>query len=64
MYQYCRDKLALNDNGAIVDFDDNTTDMFKFKEKIGQSSGNSAKDAAIMVSLNVSIIFGDPLKCC
>ena len=53
MYQYCRDKLALKDNGAIVDFDDNTTDMFKFKEKIGQSGGNSTKDAEIMV----------PLKC-
>ena len=51
MYQYCRDKLALKDNGAVVDFHDNTTGMFKFKEKIGQTGGNSAKDAEIMVPL-------------
>ena len=62
MYQYCRDKLALNDNGAIVDFDDNTTDMFKFKEKIGQSGGNSAKDAAIMIPLKCLNNFWRPFE--
>ena len=62
MYQYCRDKLALNDNGAIVDFDDNTTDMFKFKEKIGHSGGNSAKDAAIMVPLKCLNNFWRPFQ--
>ena len=33
LYQYCRDKPALGNIGAIVNFfNDNTTDSFKFKQ--------------------------------
>ena len=47
LYQYCIDEPALNDDAAIVGFDDdnNTTGLlFKFKEKItGQTGNNGAK---------------------
>ena len=35
LWQYYRDKPALNDNGAIVDFsaDNNNSALFKFKQK-------------------------------
>ena len=45
MHQYCRDELALDNYGAIVDFtNDNTTDSFKCKEKvIGQMAYQKSK---------------------
>ena len=59
LWQYQRDKTAINDNGVIVDFSsdntdtdfssDNNTDSFNFKVKItGQTDDNGTK---IMVSL-------------
>ena len=43
--------LDNNNNNAIVDFvNNNTTDSFKFKEKItGQTSKNRTKNVKIMV---------------
>ena len=41
LWQYCRDEPAMDDNGAIVDFNaaNAITDSFKIKEKItGQKS--------------------------
>ena len=60
LWQYCKEIPALNDNGAIVNFNDaNVTDSFNFKAKItGQTAadnnnGNIAGrvDAEIMVPL-------------
>ena len=45
--------MALIDNGAITDFYYNTTDLFKFKEKINQTGDKSIKNIEIKV----------PLKC-
>ena len=44
LWQYCKEISALNDNGAVVDFDEtNNTDSIKFKTKItGQTDdGNN-----------------------
>ena len=43
LWQYCRDKPAVDNNGAIVDFtaDNTTTDLFKIKEKITGQTGNT-----------------------
>ena len=53
LWQYCRDKPAVNDNGFIVDFNAfNVTDSFYFKEKItGQTDDNGTKNVEIMVPL-------------
>ena len=60
LWQYCKEILAINNNGAIVDFDGaNATDSFNFKTKItGQTAadnnnGNIAGrvDVEIMVPL-------------
>ena len=55
LWQYYRDELALN-NGAIIDFsaDDDSSILFKFKEKItGKTGNNGTKDVKTMV----------PIKC-
>ena len=61
LWQYCKDIPAVNDNGAIVDFNGtNATDSFNFEIKItGQTAadnnnGNIAEivDVEIMVPLN------------
>ena len=42
LWQYCKDKPTVDDNGAIVDFNGaNTTDSFNFKAKI---TGQTAAD--------------------
>ena len=53
LWQYCKDILAVNNNGAIIDFtEDNLTDSFDFKVKMtGQTGNNGTKDAEIMVPL-------------
>ena len=40
--RYSRDEQALNDDGVIVGFgDNNTTDLFKFKQKVKSKTGNN-----------------------
>ena len=60
LWQYCKDIPAVNDGGAIVDFNGaNATDSFIFKTKItgktaaNNNNGNIAGrvDAAIIVPL-------------
>ena len=54
LWQYCKDIPAVNDNGAIVDFNGaNATDSFNFKTKItGQTDNNGRIDnVEIMVPL-------------
>ena len=56
LWQYCKDELALADNGDITGFDkvNADTNPFKIKEKItGQTGSNGTKNVEIMV----------PLKC-
>ena len=53
LFQYCRDEPALNDNGSIVDFaNNNTTDWFKFKQKItGHTGDDGTKNVKVVVPL-------------
>ena len=54
LWLFCTDKLALNkDDNSIVHFaDNNTTDSFKFKEKITrQTGGDGTKNVEILVPL-------------
>ena len=53
LWQYWRDKTAVNNNGVIVAFNTaNVTDLIKFKEKItGQTDDNGTKDIEIIVTL-------------
>ena len=53
MWQYCTDKLAVNNNGEIVEFNEaNATDSFNFKAKItGQTGDNGTKEVEIMIPL-------------
>ena len=51
LYRYCRYESTLNDDGVFVHFDGNTTDSFKFKEKMTDRAGNNcAKNVEIMVN--------------
>ena len=45
LWQYCKDKSAVNNNGAIANFFiNNTTSLFKIKEKIaGQTNDKMSK---------------------
>ena len=53
LWQCCKDIPAVNDNGAIVDFDGaNATDSFNFKTKItGQTNNDGIINVEIMVPL-------------
>ena len=54
LWQYCKDELALADNGDITGFDEVNahTNSFKLEEKIaGQSGGNGKENVEIMVPL-------------
>ena len=52
LWQYCKDILAIDNNGNIVNFNvDNATDSFDCKAKIISQIGNN------------SVIFGELLKC-
>ena len=54
LWQYCKDKPAVNDNGNIVDFNgENATDSFNFKTKItGQTNDDGIINIERMVPLN------------
>ena len=51
--KYCKEILAVNNNGNIVDFDGaNATDSFNFKTKItGQTNNDGRIDVEIIVPL-------------
>ena len=52
LWQYCRNELALNDSGEIVDFNEDNADTnsFKMKEEItGKTGNNGTKNVQIMV---------------
>ena len=54
LWQYCRDELTVEDNGAITDCNEGNADTnsFKINEKItGQTGDNSTKNVEIMVPL-------------
>ena len=54
LWQYCKDILAVNNNGDIVDFNGaNATDSFNFKTKITGQTGNNGRtdNVEIMVPL-------------
>ena len=54
LWKYCRDKSALDDNGAIVNFNgaNAITDLFKIKVKItGQTGDNGTKNVKVRVPL-------------
>ena len=54
LWKYCRDKPAIDDNGAIVNFNgaNAITDLFKIKVKItGQIGDNGTKNVKIRVPL-------------
>ena len=54
LWQYCRDELAIDNNGCITDFNEGNagTNLFKIKEKITCQTGNSGtKNVEIMVPL-------------
>ena len=53
LWQYCRDRWAVNDDGAIVNFNvPNVTDSFNFKVNITcQTDNNGTKNVKIMVPL-------------
>ena len=54
LWQFYRDKPALNNNAVITDFpaDNNNSISFKFKQKItGETGDNWRKDVEIMIPL-------------
>ena len=64
LWQYCRDKPAVNNNGVIIGFNvANVTDSFKFKKKkTGQTDDNGTKDVEILVPLKYLNNFWRTLK--
>ena len=60
LWQYCKEIPALNDNGAVVDFDGtNNTDSIKFKTKITGQTGDCNNGIAGRVDIEIMV----PLKC-
>ena len=53
LWQYCKEIPAINNSGAIVDFNEiNATDLFNFKTKItGQTNDDGILNVEIMVPL-------------
>ena len=63
LWQYYRDKQALNNASTLVDFPGNSA-SFKFKQKITGSTGtDGTKAVQIMVPLKYLSNFGEVLKC-
>ena len=64
LWQYCKDILAINNDGNIIDFNGaNATDSFNFKTKItGQTNDNRVINVEIMVSLKYVSIFWRTLE--
>ena len=66
LWQYCKDELALADNGDITGFDkvNADTNSFKIKKKItGQTGSNGTKNVEIMVPLKYLSNFRRTLQC-
>ena len=62
LWQYCKEILAVNNNGAIVDFDGaNVTDSFNFKTKITCQTA-AAKNNNGNIAGRVDIEITAPLK--
>ena len=68
LWQYCKEILAVNNAGNIVDFNRaNATDSFNFKTKMtsqtaaNNNNGNIA--GRVDVETMVEVIFGELLKC-
>ena len=54
LWQYYKDKTALNNKNVIIDFhvDNNGSNSFKFKQKItGKTINNGIKDVEIIILL-------------
>ena len=51
LWQCCKDKPAVNNNGAVVDFNvASVTDLFSFKEKVtGRTVDDGTKDVEITI---------------
>ena len=64
LWQYCRDKPAVDNNGAIIAFNAaNVTDLFNFKEQItGQIGDNGTNDDGMMEPLKYVGNFGRTLE--
>ena len=64
LWQYCKDIPAVNNNGAVVDFNEaNDTGSFKFKIKMtGQTGDDGTKDVEIMVPLKYLSVFWRTLE--
>ena len=64
LWQYYRDKPALNNNDIIVDFpDDNNSASFKFKQRItGQIRNHDTKDVQIVAPLKYLTSFWKTLE--
>ena len=61
LWKYCKEIPALDDNGAIGDFDGtNNTDSIKFKTKLTGQTGDGNNDT-IAVRVDIEIVV--PLKC-
>ena len=61
LWQYCKDIPAVDDNGAIVDFNGaNPTDSFNFKTKITGQTADNNNNGKIAGRLDVEIMV--PLK--
>ena len=61
LWQYCKEIPAVNDNGAIVDFNGaNDTDSFNFKTKITDQTADNNNDGNIAGRVDVKIMV--PLK--
>ena len=61
LWQYCKDIPAVDDNGAIVDFNGaNATDSFNFKTKITGQTADNNNNGKIAGRLDVEIMV--PLK--
>ena len=61
LWQYCKEILAVNNDGSITDFNEaNTTDSFNFKAKITGHTATDNNNSNIAGKVNVEIMV--PLK--
>ena len=57
LWQYCKEILAVNDNGNIVDFNiANATDSFNFKTKITDQTADNNNKGNIAGRVNIEIM--------
>ena len=64
LWQYFRDKPALDNNNNVIDFraNNNNSISFKFKQITGKTGNVGTKDVEIMVPLKYLSNFGEHLK--